>query len=330
MGSWILRNRAKSEAAQTKTFTVKVVFLNFRECSVLSRDNHVLPGTAFLAIGFLMVDTWSRLEAREIPAGEWIGEFGDVKVEVGGPTKVCEGFLDAGAKHVTLVSAIGAQKIEDQLVPDELGGLALRHLTYKNIVPSCMLAEGKQTGRVIILYPSSGGRLMVSDSASTPRVSGEYVEESLRAVMGEYGRCIIYVDGYTYFNRESHEVAQSLNIRDRERSHLWVDVLPHTLYRVMDVADLLYQTQTVDLLSMDLATVEGFAATAALTVDEATNLFLEQGTALAISDEDCLTIVDATGKRDECLRPAERHEPMSTPGARDKRIAAHLSRYFNQ
>jgi sugar/nucleoside kinase (ribokinase family) len=286
-------------------------------------------GPLLVAVGRLMIDIWSRLAVDGFDKGDWIGEINEVRVDVGGPVHTCEGFLNAQGHQAVLVSAIGARRVDlGQLVPDDLGSLALNRLEAKGINASCMLVEHKQTGRVMLLYPPNGGRLMVSDIVTAPRVSGEWVETVIGESLTDRDWCLIYVDGYLYFDPSASDVLAVLARRKQDSSLLWVDVLPHTLYKVMSLADFLHRAQNLDLLTMDRTTLEGFAAENSLKAEAVISALLQRNTVVAIVDENILTIYDHHIRHVIACPQMDERVMGQTPGARDKLVAELVSRYL--
>jgi hypothetical protein len=288
-------------------------------------------GTVLVAAGRLMIDIWTQLTVEGFAEGDWVGEINEIRVDVGGPVHVCEGFLNAQSGQAILVSALGGVRSgSDQLLPDTLGILALNRLEAKGIIASCMLVEHKQTGRVILLYPPSSGRLMVSDTVTAPHVSGEYVEAVIGEALAKRSECLIFVDGYLYFDKSCSDVPEALARRRRDKCRLWVDVLPHTLYKSMSLRDFLRHTEAVDLVTMERTTLEGFATENLVEESYVTTAILQQCAALALVDDGLLTIIDQDGeevivyKKDDGLELELDH----TPGQRDKIVAELVTNYL--
>jgi sugar/nucleoside kinase (ribokinase family) len=285
------------------------------------------PGERVLvAAGRLMVDVWTRLAADRFGRGDWVGEINEIRVDVGGPAHVCDGFLRSPADQAILVSAIGASRTDNgRLIPDELGSLALKRLEAKGITTSCMLVEHKQTGRVMLLYHPGGGRLMVSDIVTAPRVTGEYIDGVIGKVLTQHDQCLVYADGYLYLDRSCGDVPAALIRRQRERVRLWVDVLPHTLYKRMSLREFLNRTRALDLITIERATLDGFAAAGSVTADVVAATLLRQGTTLVIVDDNQVNI---TG-RDFCQAldwpSASQLEADQTPGWRDRIVSEFIA-----
>jgi hypothetical protein len=289
-----------------------------------------LTSTVLVAAGRLMIDVWSYLGAQQFSAGDWVGELGEIRVEVGGPVHVCDGFLRAGGAEARLVSALGGSRTAHSLEADPLGSFAIDRLRGKNIVPECMIVESTQTGRVMLLYPSGGGRLMVSDITTAPRVSGEYIVAAVDRALDDYERCLVYVDGYLYFDPLCPDVADLLTTRP-EGARLWVDVLPHTLYRDMTFRDLLKSIETVDLVSIDGETVQGFAQASSMAADVALGKMLCECDAVAVVGDDGVDFHDHRGHQRFLFPGSSVHEWPEGPGTTDKIVSEIVTRaYLNR
>jgi sugar/nucleoside kinase (ribokinase family) len=283
-----------------------------------------------LAVGRVMVDFWSRTEISSFDSGEWLSDIQEIKVDVGGPAHVCAGFLSSGYWDVLLVSAIGAQQADGRLVADEVGSLALRRLDQERVLHSCVLVRGKQTGRVMILYPPHGGRLMVSDIVTAPSVPGSHVETAISAAVGEGAACIVYVDGYTFFDKGSADVPLALARRPRGSVVLWVDVLPHHLYQRMSFDEFLEQIQDVDLVTMERSTLLGFTSQQAEHPTSAMSAIVSDNRALAVIDDGIVSIHSSTGKDVLEYPAADRVAMDRTPGRHDRLLGSLLSGWLRR
>lgn len=299
----------------------------------MERDNASL---FLVAVGGLMVDVYADIGAVEFGSGDWVGENAPVSVDVGGtPTHICAGTNTVPGWRTLLVAAIGAHGDTDHgAAPDLLGDLALKRLHDKGIEHRCELVPRYRTGCTVLLYPPSDGRLMIADTVTSATVSFDHLTNVLTQTRAEAGRTVVYLSGYLHFGPEAASPAAAARAAIGPDDLLWVDVVPHDLYRRMSLAEFARRVEAVDLISIDRATMDQFAAGAPDGATSFEDAVLANGTSIAVVDANVIRIRGPLG--DGVVLALEPDvvglgvdDLDRTPGGRDRMMAVALAGHLS-
>jgi sugar/nucleoside kinase (ribokinase family) len=283
-----------------------------------------------VAVGDVMVDFSASIAAPRFATGMWIGENSEISLYIGGtPVHVCAGVNAVAGWRTHLVSAVGGQL--DPIagsVPDMLGQLAQQYLSRNGIDHSCEIVPERSTGRALLVYPPGDGRLMIADTVTSPSVSARHLAEVLRSARTHGDRMVGHLAGYTHFGPEGEKLVRAMRTGAGANALLWLDVVPHDIHQRLSVAAFTRRLESIDLVTMDRATLDGFARTARGGLLEVTDLVLATGATLAVVDDDVIVITGPLSEKSLACPALLTPDLDRTPGARDRIVAQTLARFL--
>ncbi|MFC4066222.1 hypothetical protein [Actinoplanes subglobosus] len=256
--------------------------------------------------------------------GSWHYAESPVTVQVGGaPLHACAGFEQAGFGSVVVSVVGGLATPGGDLGPDGLGAYLLSELDRRGQRHDVEVGTGCRTGRVVLLYPHDGGRVMVADAAGIAAMSPGHVDASIRRAAASHRHVVGSISGYLYFNDAADRIRRAAVSALRETGGLlWVDVVPHDLYTVLTFDEFRAAVTGLHFLSMDEETCGGFAAKAGVTETELLADLRELGIIVFLDRQGRVDRIGGREDRSVVHRPdAER-----TPGATDVTIAGEIAR----
>jgi sugar/nucleoside kinase (ribokinase family) len=283
-----------------------------------------------VAVGHLMADFSAQLITNGIASGDWVTENSNITIVAGGtPIHICKGLEQVGGWHTHIVSAVGAHLDRNsQLVPDPLARMLLEDLDTKGIEYSCELVPDRRTGVVILVYPPDPGRLMIADTITLPTASSDYLRDRVSHLVATGEASVVYIAGYLYFDPNNRRLDPTIRGAIGPGNLVWVDVLPHKLYEQMSLKVFFDRIGSIDLLSLDRATLEGFARTGSADPEEIIDRIVAKEVTVAVVEDDEIAFHGPLGRESLPLHGVYWEELARTPGACDVVLSRKVGEYL--
>ena len=197
-----------------------------------------------ISIGDVMVDHISDLTGS--PDATSIS-FLDSSANVFEEIEICVGgsavqFAECCISHelvtASVVGCIGGQlSTEGQVVPDLPGNVALEYLARNGIRPLLALREGCATGRTVIIYLPTGGRLMISDPQANSLLDLDVINDEMKAAIRRSS--LVHVSGYSILRKGRRKaILELLSYVSHGATLVALDVVPHDFYRYISFDEL--------------------------------------------------------------------------------------------
>lgn len=269
------------------------------------------------------------LELKNVP--------GTIKVLPGGTGFVfTKAVLEEGFERICLIGKLGADQ-KDSARADVMGQYILNELKDMGVDVAITLDYVNSTGITMITYLPNGNRLLVSHGGANNSYCLADINEDVEEKVAESD--ILFVSGYSLLKQERAQAVQRLMEKAKEcRRTVILDVVPHSIYRLMDDDTFRKLTDKVDIIVSETGTIQRLFPQLNLTLEESDTLvdtmaaFLLRNYSAVILQPDSsqLYFKDKHGLIEVVPTSAENLLPEHTRGYVDRLIARLLHTHFTR
>lgn len=290
------------------------------------------------AIGDIMLDVVTSLEFSDL------AEVCDLKrvqskIELlpgGTGTMFALAAVKEGFETTRLVGKVGADpKCEDYA--DITAQLVLNQLKQLKIDVNVALDHRNPTGVAMITYLSTGERLLVSESGANSSFSMADITPSMEESVT--GSDILFVSGYSLLNETKAQAIFHLMQKARDCGRMVVlDVVPHSIYKVVDKPTFLRLTTPVNVIASEVNTMKHlfFHGTdrlpeSSISVRTVADRLLNLYDAVILQpDFTYQFLIDKQGVIEEVATGSEKLPPIQHRGYADRITARLLLRHYTR
>jgi hypothetical protein len=294
----------------------------------LTRNSLVDPADGplrVIVVGDTIIDVVVRQQSAERPQGSSIAaEVSDITLELGGTAfHISVGARSGGATDVIAVSMSGI---------GSHGGRGLN--------PDALILGQFEAHDVEVLYASGGAKrphpmdvLIYDHTGNRTALANDRVRRlpnlarPLHILEESDNKCLVFMSGYLMHDPTVwSDCWNLLKVASRLDHDTWVDILPHRIFRFMDLRTLSTVLDGVGWLSIGARTVSGYANQEAISEDTVTRV-LSMNRNLLISNESSVSLIRHEGL---AARTILNFAPdmRDVPGGRDRALTSWLVRYL--
>ena len=237
-----------------------------------------------------------------------------------------------GFQDVSLIGKVGSDP-RDATKVDCAGQKILSELMRAGIVVSLSMDAQIATGLTMITYLSDGRRLLVSDPGADDRFSLQDITEEMELSVKHSD--ILFVSGYALLKPERASAAMRLMDRAKQNGRLVVvDIVPHSIFRMIDGATFRDMTRQADLVISEIGTANRLfddRQTGLSSVSETASRILKHYGAVILQLEGGgHLMMDRIGLIEECPSDVQNLLPDQSRGYADGIVARLLHRQFDR
>jgi sugar/nucleoside kinase (ribokinase family) len=182
--------------------------------------------------------------------------FSPVNVSIGGSgLQFAVAAKKAGFEKVFLIGkAGGIRSAQDTIKPDIQAKSMISYLKMNKVHPLVSLAEGIDTGRIMLVYLPGNRRLMISDPlANATFTMADISDEMIKAVSKP---CILHISGYWLLQENRKKVIIELaKCAHKAKCIVALDIVPHNIYQILKYKELChYFKDSVDWIFVEAPT----------------------------------------------------------------------------
>src|ERR1041384_6983782 len=157
-----------------------------------------------------------------------------------------------GFKDVSLIGKMGSDR-KDKTRLDSAGQTILNELMRAGVLVNIAIDAHISTGLTMITYLSDGKRLLVSDPGANDSFSSKDITEEMELKVEQSD--ILFVSGYALLSATSASAVVRLIDRAKKNGRLVVvDIVPHSIFRIIDGARFQDMTEQADLVISEIGT----------------------------------------------------------------------------
>jgi len=162
--------------------------------------------------------------------------------------------IQANFKKTSLIGKIG-RGVDCDGKPDIAGAYIIDTLKQLGIDVYVSLDSNNPTGRTMITFFPGGKRLLVANSGANDSFSTPDISKGLEEIVDQSD--ILFISGYSLLKSERAQAIISLMERaKRGKSLVALDVVPHSVYRILNWATFRKLTRHVDIVILETGTAK--------------------------------------------------------------------------